>query len=158
LQHGSSTAYRPGIYHPCPSSGFETRAGTKPSCSATRHGSIDISTAQCNCVDRQEQTLEIDGELLVELGLRHCFERRGPAQAGVGEYDIEPAIALTHRLDEPVDVSRPAQIGPERETVFAERDCRRLEPVGIIADNDDLRAFAAEQPRGREADTGRAPP
>src|SRR3954464_11794283 len=81
----------------------------------------------------------------------------GAAQAGIGEQNVEPAVALPHRLDETIDVAQSTQISLEREAAIAQLSLCCLEPIWIGADHHDPGAFTAKQVCCREADARRAP-
>jgi hypothetical protein len=105
-----------------------------------------VQERQC-LLDREEQSLDVDGERLVEVLLADRPERGQHRDAGVGEQDVEAALLLLHPGIEPVEVREVGDIALHARDVLADLLDRFLEFRLPAAGDEDVGTLGDEPPR-----------
>src|SRR5262249_44072327 len=99
----------------------------------------------------------VDGEELVEVLLADRPERGQRQEAGVGEQDVESAVPLLHRGEQPVEVREVGDVARHAGDVLADLPDRLIEFRLAAAGDEDVGALRDEAPGGGQADAAVAP-
>src|SRR5262245_52671223 len=105
----------------------------------------------------EEQSLDVDGEELVEVLLADRPERGQRQEAGVGEQHVEAALLPLHGREQPVQVRQVCDVAPHAGDVLADLPDRVVQLRLPAAGDEDVGALGDEPPSGGEADAAVAP-
>jgi hypothetical protein len=84
-------------------------------------------------------------------------ERGDGADAGVGEQDVEAAVPLLHRVEQPVEVREVRDVAPHAGDVRADPSYRFIELRLPAARDEDVGPLGDEAPGGSQPDAAVAP-
>src|SRR6202007_1664746 len=108
-------------------------------------------------LDREEHSLDVDVEHLVEVLLGDLSERGQGWDAGVGEQDVEVALLLLDGGKQPDEVREVLDVAWHAGDVLADLPDRFVELRLSAAGDEDVGAFGDEAPGRGPADAAVAP-
>jgi hypothetical protein len=96
-------------------------------------------------------SFHVDGEVVVERRLAHCFDRLHRPYPGVEEQDIQSAETRSDLVGDGLCVRNRTGVRSQNDDVFRERFSRGGDPLGIVTGRDDRMALLVEDACSREA-------